>query len=94
VKVLNMRRRKEYEREHPDAHASLRTWWDMTTAADWTSFEDVRRTFRTADLVGDRVIFNIRGGHYRLAAWIDYERKVVVMKWFGTHKDYDKRDWK
>jgi mRNA interferase HigB len=45
-------------------------------------------------LVGDRVIFNIRGGYYRLVTWVDYERKLVVMKWFGTHQEYQRGDWR
>jgi mRNA interferase HigB len=94
VKVLNPRRLRAYEAAHPDASASLRTWWRATQAAEWASFNDVSQTFNTADQVGDRVIFNVRGGYYRLATWIDYDRKLVVMKWFGTHAAYDRGEWK
>jgi mRNA interferase HigB len=93
VKVLNPRRLREYIAAHQDADANLRTWWRSTQEADWGSFNDVRQTFNTADQVGERVIFNIKGNTYRLATWIDYERKIVVMKWFGTHREYDRGEW-
>jgi mRNA interferase HigB len=93
VKVLNPRRLKQYVAAHSDASASLRTWWRITQEADWTTFSDVLQTFNSADQVGDRVIFNIRGGYYRRVTWIDYERKLVVMKWFGTHQEYERGVW-
>jgi mRNA interferase HigB len=94
VKVLNPRRLKTYIAAHPDASASLRTWWKNAQEAEWHSFNDVRATFVFADQVGDRVIFNIRGNMYRLVVWIDFPRQLVVMKWFGTHRDYDRGEWK
>lgn len=94
MKPLNSRRLKEYERAYPDASASLRTWWRSVQGAQWRSFADVRRTFNSADQVGNRVIFNIKGNSYRLVAYIDYEREIVVMKWFGSHQEYDKGEWR
>jgi mRNA interferase HigB len=94
VKVLNPRRLKRYEEAHPDASASLRSWWRIAQSQDWGSLDEVRSTFNTADGVGDRVIFNIRGGYYRLVTWIDYDRKLVVTKWFGTHAQYDRGEWR
>jgi mRNA interferase HigB len=92
--VLNPRRLREYEAAHSDASASLRTWWRAAQSADWRSLNDVRQTFNSADAVGDRVIFNIKGGYYRLITWIDYDRGLVVMKWFGTHGEYEKGSWR
>ena len=93
MKVLNPRRIKEYIRAHPDASASLRTWWRTAQSARWRSFNDVRLTYNAADQVGQRVVFNIRGNVYRLVTWIDYDREIVVMKWFGTHQEYDRGGW-
>jgi mRNA interferase HigB len=73
VKVLNPRWLREYEAAHSDASASLRTWWQTAQTEDWGSFNDVRGTFNSADQVGERVIFNIKGGHYRLVTWVDYD---------------------
>jgi mRNA interferase HigB len=40
----------------------------------------------------DRVVFNIKGNDYRLITAIDYKRKIVFIKWLGTHAAYDKID--
>jgi mRNA interferase HigB len=39
-----------------------------------------------------RAVFNIKGNDYRLIVAIDYGRKVVFVKWVGTHAAYDKID--
>jgi hypothetical protein len=50
-----------------------------------------KEIFQTADLIKqDRVVFNIKGNHYRLIAAVDFKFNVVYIKWFGKHKDYDK----
>ena len=74
-------------------NVSLRTWWRIAQEADWNNFDDVQKTFNRADLVGERVIFDVRGGYYRLVTWIDFDRKLLVMKWFGTHAEYDRKEW-
>jgi mRNA interferase HigB len=45
---------------------------------------------RSADAVGDRVVFDIGGNKYRLVVFIDYDRQRVYVKWLGTHREYDR----
>jgi len=45
------------------------------------------------DFVGDnRVIFDIGGTKYRLVVHVSYTFKAVLVKFVGTHKEYDKID--
>ena len=37
----------------------------------------------------ERVVFNIKGNDYRLVVAINYAFQVVLIKWLGTHKEYD-----
>jgi mRNA interferase HigB len=54
---------------------------------------DIKDRYRTADFVGrDRVVFNIGGNKYRLIVAIDYARHIVLIKFIGTHEDYDNVD--
>lgn len=47
----------------------------------------------SADFVGgNRVIFNIGGNKFRLVAHVSYTYKSVLIKFVGTHSDYDKID--
>jgi len=51
----------------------------------------LKKTFQTADLIqNDRVVFNIKGNHYRLIAAVEFKFNGILIKWFGKHKDYDK----
>jgi mRNA interferase HigB len=75
--------------------AALDAWFHEAQAADWESPVEVKKSFGNASIVGeDRVVFNIKGNDYRLVAAIDYARKVVFIKWLGTHKEYDRIDVK
>jgi len=49
--------------------------------------------YSSASLVGDdRVMFNIMGNRSRLIVRIFFEYRAIQVKWFGTHKEYDKID--
>ena len=75
--------------------AALESWFHEAQAADWKSPSDVLKSYRNASIVGsDRVVFNIKGNDYRLVVAIDYPRRIVFIKWIGTHGDYDKIDVK
>ena len=43
-------------------------------------------------LKGGRVVFNIKANDYRLIALVQYENGVVMIRFFGSHEEYDKVD--
>jgi mRNA interferase HigB len=54
----------------------------------------VKATFRSADFVGGRTVFNIGGGKYRLSAAITFRLGIVAVTAVLTHSEYDKGKWK
>ncbi len=65
-------------------------WEQRVKAADWQSFNDIKLDFGDADQIGDeRVVFNIRGNHYRLIAIVKIRNHRVYVRWIGTHAAYD-----
>lgn len=40
------------------------------------------------------MIFNVKGNDYRLEVICEYRTGVVVVKWAGTHAEYDERNRK
>jgi mRNA interferase HigB len=80
-----------WERE-PRSEMPLTTWYRMVGKAAWSGPTDVKAAFgATVDFVGDnRAIFDIGGNKYRLVAHIAYRHKRVLIKFVGTHKEYDK----
>ncbi|MGC8908792.1 MAG: type II toxin-antitoxin system HigB family toxin [Desulfomonilaceae bacterium] len=68
-------------------------WLEDTEEAQWHNPIEVKARHPRADfLPGNRVIFNLGGNNYRIVTEIDYERQVVIIRWVGYHKDYDKTD--
>jgi mRNA interferase HigB len=57
--------------------------------ARWQSPADIKARYRSADfLPGNRVVFNIKGNHYRLVVKIHYNTGVVYIRFVGTHEEY------
>ena len=54
----------------------------------------MRRTFNSADFVGDLTVFDVGGNKYRLVAFVHYRQRAVYIKRVLTHKEYDKGAWK
>ena len=70
-------------------------WYHEIINKNFTSFQELKKVYGSASLVGDdRLVFNISGNKYRLVVRIVFEYKVIQIKWFGTHQEYDKVDVK
>lgn len=63
--------------------------------ADWEEPDDIKATFRSADLLGNgsnRIVFNIRGNSYRMICKYHFgiTKVHLYIKWIGTHAEYTK----
>lgn len=68
----------------------MEAWFSLVRQARWHGPADVRATFGSADFVSDsRVIFNIGGNKYRLVTHVSYAYGRVLIKFVGTHREYD-----
>jgi mRNA interferase HigB len=85
---------EKFARKHARARSSLIMWRDASIVAKWKNFDDVKKTFRAADLYGDCVIFDVGGNSYRLIAEINYEYELISIRMVMTHAEYDKNKWK
>lgn len=83
-----------FSAEHADAYAPLLTWYKITKRARWGNLAEVRRDFGTADVVGRRTVFNIKGNRYRLIARVNYLTQRVFILRILTHEEYGKGGWK
>lgn len=91
MNVVARRTLQAFWRSHPKAKGPLIAWHDHVRAAEWRTPQDVRADFNSVDFVGDnRVIFDIGGNNYRVVARISYRFKQVLVKFVGTHREYDK----
>ncbi len=92
MRVIAWKTLRSFAEEHRPAEAALRAWYTLAEHADWKTPADVRKTFNSADFVGSRVVFNIKGNQLRLVAEIDYRRSLLFIIWVGTHEAYDRID--
>ena len=54
---------------------------------------DVKRDVRSVSILKDgRAVFNIAGNKYRIVVWINYPHRVVLLRFIGTHRQYDAID--
>jgi mRNA interferase HigB len=87
--------RRKGHKDQPALKAALDAWFHEVKKARWSSVADVRRSYATASIVSsERIVFNIKGNDYRLVVAVDFEKRIVWIKWLGTHRDYDKIDVK
>ena len=94
MQIIARRTLKLFWEKHPQAQAPLETWYAQVRAAEWRGPADVKRDFgASVDFVGDnRLIFDIAGNKYRLIVHVAYRFNRVLIKFVGTHKDYDRID--
>lgn len=84
---------REFWMANPTAEYPLLDWYDTVKKAEWSSPNDIKKTYGNASIVANnRVVFNIKGNDYRLVTQIDYKFRLVFIIWVGTHKEYDKID--
>ncbi|AZS59114.1 type II toxin-antitoxin system HigB family toxin [Pectobacterium parmentieri] len=84
----------DYCKKHNQAAGALTAWLDEARRANWSNIHDIKSMFSSADSVNNFVIFNINGNNHRLAVEIEYIGKYVVIRWIGTHAEYDKKNRK
>lgn len=94
MQIIARRTLKLFWERYPQAEVPLVLWYARVARAEWTGPKDVKATFgTTVDFVGDnRLIFDIGGNKFRLIVHAAYPFKRVLIKFVGTHAEYDTVD--
>lgn len=93
MRVIARRSLREFSDKHADSKLPLDVWFHEVAEAQWTVPQDIKRKYPSADILpGNRVVFNIKGNHYRLIVKIHYNTGIVFIRFVGTHAEYDKVD--
>jgi mRNA interferase HigB len=89
--VIKLKTLQEFWLFHPDAKGSLSAWYSEMANSFFTQPSEVKQRYPSASfLTGNRVVFNIKGNHYRLIVKIRYKTGTVFIRFIGTHADYDR----
>jgi mRNA interferase HigB len=94
MRIVARRTLRKFWEAHPQAAGPIRAWAALVSKARWTSPSDVKRQFgNSVDFVADnRIIFDLGGNKYRLIVHVSYKFGSVLVKFVGTHADYDRID--
>ena len=85
---------KEFWARHQQAEGPIRAWLAVAAAARWANPTEIKRQFcGSVDFVGDnRIVFDLEGANYRLVVHASYTFGRILVKFIGTHGEYDRID--
>lgn len=92
--LIAISRLREAAAKFPDVATQIEDWNEIVKIATWQNLTEVQQTYTAAEAVGDFTVFNIKGNRYRLIVSINYSRQLIYFKYFLTHAEYDKDNWK
>ena len=93
MRVIAKRTLREFWEKHADSEQQLKAWYNEAEQAEWKTPNEIKKDYPSASILEDnRVVFNIKGNHYRLIVKINYSYGVVWVRFIGTHAEYDKVD--
>ncbi len=76
-----------------DSEEALKAWYAEAVAAEWKTPAQIKNKYRSASFLADnRVVFNIAGNKHRLVVHINYALGIVLVKFIGSHSEYDQID--
>lgn len=93
MKIANKELLNAFVQSHARAAKSLNKWLTDVSLAEWRNHSELKQTFPSADYVKNgRYVFNIGGNNYRVVAVVVFIAGAMVVRWVGTHAEYDKID--
>jgi mRNA interferase HigB len=97
VRIISKRRLREFweSRKHDSklARSAFLAWYDVTKNVDWANFGALKQTFRTADQVGNCVVFDVGNNRFRLIGRVKYQKGIVYVLRAMDHAEYDQQRW-
>lgn len=95
MRIIAKKILRDFWETHVDSEQQLKAWYQETSKAEWLNSNEIKKEYPSASLIpGNRIVFNIKGNHYRLIVKISYEYQMIWIRFIGTHPEYDKTDAK
>ena len=93
MRVIARKTLRDFYEKHATAKGPLEAWFHEAEAANWRGTQDIKKHYQSADiLLGNRIVFDIKGNTFRLIVKIHYNKSIVFIRVVGTHAQYNKID--
>lgn len=91
MRIISAKTIKDYYEKNPTTKAVLQDWSEKVKKAEWSCLADMKKTFNSVDYVENQhYVFNIKGNDFRLVAVVKFTVEFVLIRFIGTHAEYDK----
>src|SRR5262245_19926642 len=94
MRLISRKALRTYWEKHPEAREVLDDWFRKLKAVQPNSLAELRRTFPSADIVGNCFVFNVGGNSLRVITHVDFNLKIVWIRAVLSHAEYGKEKWK
>lgn len=85
--IIGLDKLNRFSKNHADAGKSIATWIKITERSSWRKKQDV---LKAKMIKNNRARFEIVHNTYRLIVFINYDAQLVVIRFIGTHTEYDR----
>ncbi len=93
MRIISRRNLFEFAEKYTNCQKAIIEWCNVIKKSEWKTPNDFIETFpMCVVLPNNRVIFHIKGNHYRLVVAVNYKAQRMFVKFIGTHAEYDKID--
>jgi len=92
MRIISKKTLKDFyeQSKYSDSKNALEAWHKEVLKLDWNNPNKVKEMYLSASIIGnEKVVFNMAENKYRLIVTINYYAKIVLIKFIGTHKQYD-----
>ncbi|MGC6407583.1 type II toxin-antitoxin system HigB family toxin [Pasteurella sp. PK-2025] len=84
----------QYAEIHPNARSSIEDWIVVMETSQFKTTQELKEMFSSVSFLPKKhCIFNINGNHHRLFVKVVYVAGKMIVKWIGTHAEYNKKDF-
>jgi mRNA interferase HigB len=76
--------------KYRDAKKQMTEWYNYCAAGKWNTPHKLKVGLRNASILkNNRIVFNLCGNKYRIVVLMDYVQHGMLVRFVGTHKEYD-----
>lgn len=90
MRIIAKRTLKEFREKHKDSEQSLKARYSECSYSRYKTPNEIIQQYPKASIINnDRVVFRIKGNHYRIVTKINYHYQIMRIRFVGTHSEYD-----